>query len=40
MTTKEPMNEDDNILISTPWGKKRWGLIRKALEQYEEEGEE
>ena len=31
------MNEDDNILIATPWGKKRWGLIRKALELYNEE---
>jgi hypothetical protein len=35
------MNEEDNILIATPWGKKRWGLIRKALELYEKtEGEE
>jgi len=34
------MSEDDNILISTPWGKKRWGLIRKALEQYKEEDED
>lgn len=34
------MNEDDNILIATPWGKKRWGLIRKALELYNEEDDE
>jgi len=27
------MNEDD-LLIDTPWGKKRWGMLREAMELY------
>jgi predicted GIY-YIG superfamily endonuclease len=27
------MMEDDDLLIDTPWGKKRWGLVRKGLMQ-------
>jgi len=25
------MEDDDNLLIDTPWGKKRWKLIRRGL---------
>jgi hypothetical protein len=25
------MNEDDDLLIDTPWGKKRWKLVRRGL---------
>jgi hypothetical protein len=28
------MNDNDNLLIDTPWGKKRWGMLRKAMELY------
>jgi hypothetical protein len=24
--------EDDDLLIDTPWGKKKWKLIRKGLQ--------
>lgn len=27
------MNEDD-LLIDTPWGKKRWSMLREAMELY------
>jgi hypothetical protein len=32
------VREEDNLLIQTPWGKKKWKLIREALELYEKEG--
>jgi hypothetical protein len=25
---------EDNLLIDTPWGKKRWGMLREAMELY------
>ena len=25
--------EGDDVLIDTPWGKKRWGLVRRGLMQ-------
>jgi hypothetical protein len=30
------MNTEDNEMIQTPWGKKRWGTIRQAFEQRDE----
>ena len=30
------MNKEDNEMIETPWGKKRWGTIRQAFEQRDE----
>lgn len=30
------MNTEDNEMIQTPWGKKRWGTIREAFEQRDE----
>jgi|688.fasta_scaffold916061_2 hypothetical protein len=30
------MNTEDNEMIQTPWGKKRWSTIRQAFEQREE----
>ena len=30
------MNAEDNEMIQTPWGKKRWGTIRQAFEQRDE----
>ena len=30
------MNKEDNEMIQTPWGKKRWGTIRQAFEQRDE----
>ena len=33
------MNEDD-LLIDTPWGKKRWGMLREAMELYNKQQKE
>jgi hypothetical protein len=30
------MTTEDNEMIQTPWGKKRWGTIRQAFEQRDE----
>lgn len=30
------MNKEDNEMIQTPWGKKRWSTIREAFEQRDE----
>jgi hypothetical protein len=30
------MNTEDNEMIQTPWGKKRWSTIRQAFEQRDE----
>jgi len=29
------MNEDDDLLIDTPWGKKKWKLVRRGLRYVE-----
>ena len=28
------MMEDEDLLIDTPWGQKRWGIVRRGLELY------
>ena len=33
---KKTLEEEDNQLIETPWGKKRWRTIREAFEQRDE----
>jgi len=33
------MKKENEIMILTPWGKKSWELIRKALENYNEQEE-
>jgi hypothetical protein len=33
------MKKENEIMILTPWGKKSWELIRKALENYNEQKE-
>jgi hypothetical protein len=33
------MNEDD-LLIDTPWGKKRWGMLREAMRLYNKQQKE
>jgi len=35
-TRETHMNTEDNEMIQTPWGKKRWGTIRQAFEQRDE----
>ena len=32
--------EEDNLLIDTPWGKKRWGMLREAMELYNKQQNE
>jgi hypothetical protein len=34
MEFSEQFQENDNLLIDTPWGKKRWGMLREAMELY------
>jgi hypothetical protein len=36
ISEKNKMNKEDNEMIETPWGKKRWGTIRQAFEQRDE----
>ena len=36
---KHKMKKENEIMILTPWGKKSWELIRKALENYNEQKE-
>ena len=36
---KQKMKKENEIMILTPWGKKSWELIRKALENYNEQEE-
>jgi len=36
---KHKMKKENEIMIFTPWGKKSWELIRKALENYNEQKE-
>jgi hypothetical protein len=31
---------EDNLLIDTPWGKKRWGMLREAMELYNKQQKE
>jgi len=33
---RHTMNTEDNEMIQTPWGKKRWRTIREAFEQRDE----
>ena len=32
--------EDDDLLIDTPWGKKRWGMLREAMALYNKQQNE
>jgi hypothetical protein len=40
MLNKEGDMEDDDLLIDTPWGKKRWGMLREAMELYNKQQNE
>jgi len=32
--------EDDDLLIDTPWGKKRWSMLREAMTLYNKQQNE
>ena len=34
------LTDDDDMLIDTPWGKKRWGMLREAMELYNKQQNE
>ena len=40
MEFSEQFQENDNLLIDTPWGKKRWGMLREAMELYNKQQNE